>query len=202
MTHRSETTDRSATDGASGIWFLAGCAGLAGFFALEAALREPGQASSVAASSDDRGTTRGIVTAFGLTAILTPIMRRLPGPRLPAVAAPAGLAMQALGLSLRAWSMHTLRGSYSRTLGTRGRQPVVDTGPYRLIRHPGYAGSLLVWLGFALTSRSIPAVGLVAGSLGRAYRDRIAAEESLLLRDLAPYAAYRVRTKKVLPFIW
>jgi len=67
MTERSEraTTDLGAADEPSGTWFLAGCAGLAGFFALEAALREPGQASSIAASSDDRGTTRGIVRAFG-----------------------------------------------------------------------------------------------------------------------------------------
>jgi protein-S-isoprenylcysteine O-methyltransferase Ste14 len=204
MTERSEgaTTDLGAADEPSGTWFLAGCAGLAGFFALEAALREPGQASSIAASSDDRGTTRGIVRAFGLAATLTPILRRLPGPRLPHAAAPAGLAMQAFGLSLRAWSMHTLRGSYSRTLATRGQQRVVDTGPYRLIRHPGYAGSLLAWLGFALTSSSIPAVGLVAGLLGRAYRDRITAEEILLLDELAPYAAYVHRTKKLVPFIW
>jgi protein-S-isoprenylcysteine O-methyltransferase Ste14 len=77
----------------------------------------------------------------------------------------------------RAWSMRTLGASYSRTLRTGEAQPLVDEGPYRLVRHPGYAGSLLTWSGFAMASRSLPVFVLVSGLLGWAYRDRIRAEE-------------------------
>jgi protein-S-isoprenylcysteine O-methyltransferase Ste14 len=35
--------------------------------------------------------------------------------------------------------MHALGAYYSRTLRSAAEQGVVDTGPYRLVRHPGYA---------------------------------------------------------------
>jgi protein-S-isoprenylcysteine O-methyltransferase Ste14 len=70
------------------------------------------------------------------------------------------------------------------------------------VRYPGYTGSLLIWTGFALTSRSVPVLALVAGLLGRAYQRRIDAEEQLLNRDLPGYAAYQERTKKLIPHLW
>ena len=98
--------------------------------------------------------------------------------------------------------MRTLGAAYSRTLRTDDAHAVVDEGPYRLIRHPGYAGSLLTWAGFALTSRSLPVVAVVTGLLGRAYRRRITAEEALLRRDLPGYTEYSHRTKRLVPLIW
>jgi protein-S-isoprenylcysteine O-methyltransferase Ste14 len=110
--------------------------------------------------------------------------------------------LEALGLGLRAWSMRTLGRSYTRTLRIDDAQQIVDSGPYAWVRHPGYAGSLLVWTGFALTSRSLPAVLAVDGLLGTAYQRRIAAEETLLRRDLRGYDAYRERTNKLIPLVW
>ena len=110
--------------------------------------------------------------------------------------------MEAAGLGLRVWSMRTLRAAYTRTLRTAGDQTTVERGPYAVIRHPGYLGSLLVWVGFGLTSRSPAAVALVGGLLGRAYERRIAAEERLLERELPGYAEYARRTRRLIPLIW
>ncbi len=181
---------------------MAGYVGIAGFLALEALTRQPGRAASLETSADDQGTTRMIVAAYGAAAELPLLLRRLPAPQLPPAAAPAGLMLQAAGLALRAWSMRTLGGSYTRTLRTGEEQAVVTAGPYRLVRHPGYTGSLLTWTGFALTSRSVPVLALVGGLLGRAYQRRIAAEEQLLSRELPGYPAYQERTKKLIPFVW
>jgi protein-S-isoprenylcysteine O-methyltransferase Ste14 len=175
---------------------------VAGFLAIESAARQRGTAASLDASGDDQGTTKGIVTASVAATTLAPLLRRTPVRLLPRRAARVGLALQATGLVLRIWSMRTLGASYSRTLRTDDAQRVVDDGPYRLIRHPGYAGSLLVWSGFALTSGSLPVVAVVTGLLGRAYRRRIAAEEVLLRRDLPGYGGYCRRTKRLVPFIW
>jgi protein-S-isoprenylcysteine O-methyltransferase Ste14 len=188
--------------GAGTGWFIAGYVGVSGFFALEATTRERGRAASLDASVDDQDTTRLIVSAYAVAATLSPVLRWAAVSRLPYAAGPAGVALQAGGLAIRAWSMHTLRGRYSRTLRSENEQEVIDTGPYRLVRHPGYAGSLLTWTGFALTSRSLPVVGLVAGLLGHAYQRRITAEETLLRRDLPSYTAYCRRTKKIIPFVW
>ena len=99
--------------------------------------------------------------------------------------------------------MRELGRFYSRTLRTEGdEQVVIDTGPYRLVRHPGYAGSLLIWGGFAMTSRSTPVVMAVSALLARAYQKRIAAEEELLRRTLPGYGAYTERTKRLVPHAW
>jgi protein-S-isoprenylcysteine O-methyltransferase Ste14 len=155
-------------------WFLAGYAGIAGFLALEGLTRAPGRAASLQTSADDQGTTRMIVAAYAIAA----------------------------ELGLRAWSMRTLGDSYTRTLRTGADQAVVTAGPYRLVRHPGYTGSLLTWTGFALTSRSGPVLALTGGLLGLAYQRRIAAEEELLARDLPGYEDYQARTRKLIPFVW
>ena len=183
-------------------WFLLGYGGLAAFFALEAALRSRGSASRVDGSLDDRGTTRRIMAAYVLAAVLAPLLRRAPVRLLAPSAGPAGVAFEMTGLGVRIWSMRTLGASYSRTLRTTEDQAVVDRGPYRLIRHPGYLGSLITWTGFALSSRSPVVAAAVAALLVPAYRRRIAAEEELLGRELPGYADYRRRTRKLVPFLW
>jgi hypothetical protein len=134
MVRRSSGSGRGARAGTG--WFLAGYAGIAGFLGLEALARTPGSASSL--NAYDQGTTRMIAITYGLAAELPLVLRRVPAPQLPPMAGPAGLMVQAAGLALRAWSMRTLGASYSRTLRAGQEQHVVDTGPHRLVRHPGY----------------------------------------------------------------
>ncbi len=98
--------------------------------------------------------------------------------------------------------METLGSAYSRTLRTEEEQRVIETGPYALVRHPGYLGSLLVWAGFALTSRNLAVVAIVGVLLGDAYRRRIEAEERLLRRNLPDYVGYSERTKRLVPWVW
>ena len=198
MTPMSERRGRA--EGAA--WFAAGYAGAAGFFALEASTRHRGAASSLRASPDDRGTTRMIVAAYVTAAMAAPLLRLRRPPQLPRLAGPVGVGLEAAGLGLRAWSMRTLGSSYSRTLRVEDEQRVVERGPYRLVRHPGYAGSLLIWTGFALTSRSLPVVAAVGGLLGVAYHRRVAVEEALLRRALPGYVEYSTRTKRLIPFVW
>jgi protein-S-isoprenylcysteine O-methyltransferase Ste14 len=183
-------------------WFIAGYVGVAGFFVLEASTRQSGAASSLDTSRDDRGTTRMIVAAYATAVTVAPMVRLRWPPQLPRAAAPVGVSLEAAGLALRAWSMHTLGRSYSRTLRVEDAQHTVERGPYRFVRHPGYAGSLLIWTGFALTSRSLPVVESVGGLLALAYQRRVAAEEALLRRDLPGYEAYTKRTKRLIPFVW
>jgi protein-S-isoprenylcysteine O-methyltransferase Ste14 len=143
-----------------------------------------------------------IVTAYTAAAVAAPLIRLRWTPQLPRAAGPLGVGLEAAGLGLRAWSMRTLGRSYSRTLRVEHSQRIVESGPYRFVRHPGYAGSLLIWTGFALTSRSFVVVEVVCGLLGLAYHRRVAAEEALLRRDLPGYAAYTKRTKRLIPFVW
>lgn len=83
----------------------------------------------------------------------------------------------------------------------RGHQ-VIDTGPYSIIRHPGYAGAILMFFGIPLTLGSlwalIPAfVTLVILVI------RTQLEDRTLQKELKGYQEYTRRVRhKLLPHIW
>lgn len=119
--------------------------------------------------------------------------------RLPRWSAPVGLALELGGIGLRVWAMRTLSGHYARTLRVVDGQPVVRTGPYAAVRHPGYLGVLLLWTGAALAARNALAPVLTTAAVGTAYQHRIDAEEALLRRDLDGYAEYAATTRRLVP---
>ena len=174
----------------------------AGFFVQESLVRE-GSARSVERSETDRGSTLLLVTTYGLALIGTPILNRLARSRLPRPVAAAGVGAMAAGLGLRYWAVRTLGGSYSRTLRTSPGQRVVESGPYAVIRHPGYAASLLVWIGFGLAQGSrLSALG-IGLAMGAAYGYRIRAEEAMLGAALGePYRRYSERTARLIPGVF
>ena len=73
-----------------------------------------------------------------------------PGLRMPEVVRALGVIVMWLGLATRVWAIATLGGAFRTTVEVDARQAVVSTGPYKRIRHPAYAGLLLVVAGFGL----------------------------------------------------
>ncbi len=55
-----------------------------------------------------------------------------------------------LGLLLRWWSFVCLGKYFTLVVKTSDEQPVVDRGPYRVLRHPSYTGLLLAVAGAGL----------------------------------------------------
>jgi protein-S-isoprenylcysteine O-methyltransferase Ste14 len=88
-----------------------------------------------------------------------------------------------------------------RIQNDRGHQ-VVSSGPYRWIRHPGYAGSILTTLAIPLFLDSVwaflPAVFSVILLIIRTYL-----EENTLIDELAGYRDYAERVRyRLLPGVW
>ena len=81
-------------------------------------------------------------------------------------------------------------------------QKVIATGPYALVRHPKYAGDVLLIMGMPLALGSwwgLAFVMLVIPALGW----RILDEEKLLKSDLPGYEEYMQRVRyRLLPFVW
>ena len=99
--------------------------------------------------------------------------------------------------------MRVLGRFYTRTLVTTGDQEVVRSGPYRLVRHPGYLGSILVWTGAAATSGNALSLLAVLALLSVAYTHRIRTEERMLVDALGePYAEYRRHSWRLVPFVF
>ena len=92
---------------------------------------------------------------------------------------------------------------YTRTLTATSDQHVVARGPYRWVRHPGYLGSLLTWVGAAAATRNVLVVVLVLAVLLLAYARRMAAEEAMLVQSLGEaYVAYQRRSWRLVPFLF
>ena len=125
----------------------------------------------------------------------------LPGPGWWPVV--VGLAVFAAGLALRAWAVHELGRFFKFTVVVQTNHRVVDSGPYRLIRHPSYTGLLIAALGLGIslgTWLSIPlclAPPLIGFSLRLTHEERILADE---LGE--PYRSYMRRTQRLVPGVW
>jgi protein-S-isoprenylcysteine O-methyltransferase len=82
-------------------------------------------------------------------------------------------------------------------------QPVVSTGPYRFVRHPGYLGIALVLAGIAATYGnwlSLAALALIP-PIGIIYRIHV--EEAALSAALGgAYTLYASGRKRLIPFVW
>jgi protein-S-isoprenylcysteine O-methyltransferase Ste14 len=114
-----------------------------------------------------------------------------------------GLIFILLGLSVRVWTRLTIGGMYSGYLRVKVGHILVMEGPYRTVRHPGYAGFVLMALGLAIGYCSVLGLAAIPVLLlpGLAYRMRV--EEKLLTdRFGEEYRTYARRTKKLIPGIW
>lgn len=175
-------------------------------FAAEPLLRR-GRAKSLVTTPFEGGSTL-LVTALGLTSVVGSFAARLAlewgrfTPRASLVVF-LGLAMLA-GVALRYWSMLTLGEFFTRTLAVVPNQYVVSSGPYRVVRHPGYLAQILVVIsGCALASLNVGLVGLIAPLLFAAYVYRIQSEERMLESKLGEaYEAYRSGTWSLIPGVY
>jgi protein-S-isoprenylcysteine O-methyltransferase Ste14 len=80
---------------------------------------------------------------------------------------------------------------------------VVSVGPYRVIRHPGYAGVLLSMVGLGLIIGNWVSVAFLVVGLAAGLVYRIKVEEDALSRDLGGrYQAYAMHRKRLIPYRW
>ncbi len=175
------------------------------FFAIERLLRRGEEARSLDVDPVDQSTTFLLGGAYGLVLTTGIVLSVLPIGRLgrARAARPVGLAAMLAGLLLKVWAMRALGRFYTRTLRVSDDQPIVQSGPYRVIRHPGYLASLLVWIGFGLALANWLTTLLATVLMGAAYRRRIEAEEALLVERLGDrYRTYRRQTWRLLPLLY
>ncbi len=161
------------------------------------------------ARSDYDRTQRAIVTISGFLSVPTLILAppweyaHLAGP-LPrdGLLAWAGLIFFAAGIALQTAAMWALRGYYTVRLGIQPSHRLVTSGPYRLVRHPGYLSYLLSLTGVGLAMSSLIGLGLAILVVPFIVW-RIGYEEEMLLREFGEeYRAYQRRTRRLIPGLY
>jgi len=125
----------------------------------------------------------------------------LPGP--PPFLAALGLVLFVVGWIIKALALR--ENAFAVTVVRKQAErhhAVVDTGIYKAVRHPMYAGSPFVHLGLALWLGSYAAALYASLPLGL-LMVRIGLEERFLRRELPGYADYVKRVRyRLLPGIW
>ena len=113
-----------------------------------------------------------------------------------------GILLVYAGIVFRLYAINVLGASFTSTVAITPHQPLIEAGPYRLIRHPAYTGVLITLLGFGLCYTNWLSLLVMVGCalLGFSYRIRV--EEHVLKAHLGQrYQEYMRRTKRLIPFV-
>jgi len=158
------------------------------------------------ADSKDKGSMRVLIGGMGLVTLLAYPLAFLGVGSFPASAKlslfVAGVALTFLGSLLRRYCWRTLGQYFTGDVRARPDQPVIRTGPYRLIRHPSYTAAMMMYIGIGLAlgnwfSFALCTIGSIA-----AYSYRVAIEERVLLDTIGePYRVYMKEAKRFIPYI-
>jgi protein-S-isoprenylcysteine O-methyltransferase Ste14 len=142
-----------------------------------------------------------LIVALIVTFVLSALDHRFGWSAVPVPMSLAGQALAALGLYIT--FLVVKENTFSAaTIKVFKDQKVISTGPYALVRHPMYSGTLLAVLA------SPPALGSWWGLLPALIAIpmlawRILDEEKLLSAELAGYADYARRVRyRLVPFVW
>jgi protein-S-isoprenylcysteine O-methyltransferase Ste14 len=118
------------------------------------------------------------------------------------VAFAAGLVILLAGLVLRGWSFKALGQYFTHTVMVSSDQPVIATGPYRVLRHPSYTGVILASIGVGLASANWADLAGVLFIL-MPLLWRIHVEENALKATVGDrYCAYAAQHKRLVPLVW
>jgi protein-S-isoprenylcysteine O-methyltransferase Ste14 len=108
-----------------------------------------------------------------------------------------------LGSILFVWAQRTLGAHYSGHVSVKKEHELVQSGPYCIIRHPAYAGYVLMALGLALGYSSVLGFVSTLFILLPAAVYRIRVEDRMLAEHFGTqFEKYARKTKRLLPGIW
>ena len=114
-----------------------------------------------------------------------------------------GLIFVMFGFSLRQWSIKILGKFFTPVVNIQKDQRIIQTGPYKLIRHPSYTGLLIEVVGVGLFLSNWISTIIIFILLFSSLTYRIKIEEKVLINEFgSEYSNYIRNTKKLIPYIF
>lgn len=112
-----------------------------------------------------------------------------------------GLVFFACGLGFAIWARVHIGRNWGTPMSQKEEPELVTSGPYRLVRHPIYAGILVAGVGTAI---ALNWVWLIVVALAGTYCFYSATVEERFLTEHFPdaYPAYKHSTKMLVPFVF
>jgi protein-S-isoprenylcysteine O-methyltransferase Ste14 len=160
------------------------------------------QAGPVAEKEWNQKIIQGVASVAFVSTIIVPAFdHRFGWSHAPLPALIAGDLLVAVGF-LIVFLVFRENTFTSAAIEVSAEQRVIDTGPYSVVRHPMYAGGLVLVAGIPLALGSV--VGLVTfPPFAAVIALRLLNEERFLAEYLAGYAAYREKVRhRLVPGVW
>lgn len=113
------------------------------------------------------------------------------------------LIIALFGLIFRSWAYISLGKFFTMHLQTKDDQVLIESGPYRYLRHPSYTGAFLTYTFIPLFLTSYKAAIVSAIILFIAFYRRINLEEKMLTEHMGEkYCNFCKKRSRLIPFIW
>jgi len=112
-----------------------------------------------------------------------------------------GIVLILNSLALHIWSRAHLGHYYAERVEVQPEHKVIDTGPYKLMRHPVITSFFGIAAGLFLINPALTTFAALAYAIWDFTR-AAQQEEDLLTRALPGYAEYARRTPRFLPRFW
>ncbi len=114
-----------------------------------------------------------------------------------------GLAIMGAGQLLRWWSIAKLGRFFTVNVAIRAEHRLINSGPYRHVRHPAYTAVLLVHVGAGLCLGNALSLLALTLPLLATLLNRMRVEEDVLIAGFGQaYREYIRRTKRLIPGIY
>jgi protein-S-isoprenylcysteine O-methyltransferase Ste14 len=114
-----------------------------------------------------------------------------------------GVVLIVIGLIIRILSILTLKQHFTYSVATIENHKLIETGLYKSIRHPGYLGQLLVFVGIATSLSNWLSIVLMVIPIAIGYIYRMRIEERFMIEQIGEdYLNYKDRTKRLIPMIY
>jgi protein-S-isoprenylcysteine O-methyltransferase Ste14 len=114
-----------------------------------------------------------------------------------------GVTLITIGLIIRIQSMLTLKQYFTYSVAKVDDHKLIETGLYKIIRHPGYLGQLIIFIGISISLSNWLSVLAMMIPITLGYGYRIKVEERFMLEQLGEnYLNYQKRTKRIIPMIY
>ncbi|KAI7869042.1 hypothetical protein BDF14DRAFT_420879 [Spinellus fusiger] len=169
---------------------------------IEHRYQSPRTTTVLQLSADDQGSTRLLLAVWMVSVTLVPLCVFLDVGAAPVWLGWVGVVWLLGSVVLLRWATY-VNPFYLRAVATTDDQYICTDGPYKLIRHPGYAAFLLAWVGLGLTTgNGVACLFLVTVAL-YAYLRRIKAEEKMMLAVFGmDYQHYVEESYRLVPYLF
>jgi protein-S-isoprenylcysteine O-methyltransferase Ste14 len=114
-----------------------------------------------------------------------------------------GIIIIVIGLFIRIKAILTLNKYFTYTVSKIDNHKLIDTGLYKIIRHPGYLGQIIIFMGISCALSNWLSIILMSIPVAIGYLYRIKVEEFFMKEQIGEdYVNYQKRSKKLIPLIY